>query len=250
MNQVTSSGLPERNRLSIVEPRSLALGPKADQKFLLGTLTFSLLVLKNSYIIKELMQPQPQDKRRTILAQSNRPQRATREVGGPVAQAQATVNRPQVAPQRPMGLQPIEEEGRPMSETHDDTGAGAATEQPKSAVTPPSEEELRKAREIVSRAKATGVKLSSAGGGTARIMLPTGEPRVAYIKRRWEAGVSRNQILKEIQSAGGVHEKCTYQIVFSATKGVPGGPDKGTETGEKQYSLAPKPEGGQQEAAE
>jgi hypothetical protein len=105
----------------------------------------------------------------------------------------------------------------------------------------PTEEQLRAAREVVARAKQAGVKLTASGGGQARIMLPNGESRAAYIKRRWAEKAERATIVKEIQSAGPPHDKCTYQIVFAATKGLPGGPDKDKPTGDdgKTYSLQP-----------
>ncbi len=110
---------------------------------------------------------------------------------------------------------------------------GDATESEQAAATPansapaPTEAEIRAARSVIARAKAAGVKLTSAGaGGTARIMLPNGESRQAYIVRRWKEKASRTQILAEIKSVGPPHDKCTYQIVFSATKGVEGGPPK------------------------
>jgi hypothetical protein len=95
------------------------------------------------------------------------------------------------------------------------------------AGTPPTEDELRRAKAVMAAAKAHGVKLStgSGAGGSPRIMLPTGETRQAYIQRRWKDGASRTLILKEIQSAGPPHDKCTYQIVFTSTKNLDGGPN-------------------------
>jgi hypothetical protein len=124
-------------------------------------------------------------------------------------------------------------------------------EQPsaKPGVVAPTEDELRKAKDVIARAKQTGVKLApGAGGGQARIMLPNGESRSAYIDRRWKEGASRPDIVAEIKSCGGEHEKCSYQVVFSQTKGKPGGPQGSATSSEpKKYTLVGGPE---KEAAE
>jgi hypothetical protein len=48
--------------------------------------------------------------------------------------------------------------------------------------------------------------------------------RIDYIRRRWEAGVGRGTIAKELTQLTG--QKVAYQAVFAATKGIPGGPKK------------------------
>jgi hypothetical protein len=146
--------------------------------------------------------------------------------------------------------------GQPEHQAHTPTspangagaGAGASasagTMPVKANVKPPSEEELRNARDVINRAKQTGVKLQPGGGaGQARIMLPNGEARSDYIKRRWKDGVDMPTILKEIQSAGPDYANTKYQVVFAACKGIEGGPKKAKAgDGEKPtYSLAPKP---------
>lgn len=50
------------------------------------------------------------------------------------------------------------------------------------------------------------------------------EKRIDYIRRRWAEKASRSQITKEVSEFAG--KKVPYQIIFAATKGVPGGPDK------------------------
>lgn len=56
----------------------------------------------------------------------------------------------------------------------------------------------------------------------------TQQKRVDFIRAMWKAGKSRSDITKEvnrlIEKAGG--KKIKYQIIFSATKGIPGGPPK------------------------
>lgn len=59
--------------------------------------------------------------------------------------------------------------------------------------------------------------------------------RKDYILRRWGEGASRGEIAKELTELQG--KNVPYQIVFQATKDVPGGP-------------APKSEGGETTAAE
>jgi hypothetical protein len=60
-----------------------------------------------------------------------------------------------------------------------------------------------------------------------------GQPakRIDFIRRRWAQKFSRGAIAKELTAInsvanGGDGKKVPYQIVFAATKGVPGGPDK------------------------
>lgn len=69
----------------------------------------------------------------------------------------------------------------------------------------------------------------------AKILLANGEPRLDYIRKRWKEGISRGQILKEVNALKTANsEDATYQIIFAATKGQEGGPpgadkDKGEE---------------------
>jgi hypothetical protein len=64
-----------------------------------------------------------------------------------------------------------------------------------------------------------------------RIVLPNGEARADYIRRRWSEKASRSEITKELNTPelnpSGV--KVPYQIVFQATKGKEGGPDPKVE---------------------
>jgi hypothetical protein len=64
----------------------------------------------------------------------------------------------------------------------------------------------------------------------AKVLLSTGEARISYIRKRWKEGVSRGQITKEVNALRipGTKE-VQYQIIFSATKDVPGGPPKAVE---------------------
>ncbi len=54
------------------------------------------------------------------------------------------------------------------------------------------------------------------------IILPNGEKRAEYIRRRYAEGISRGDIMREInamlEEAGRGEEKIPYQIVFAATK--------------------------------
>jgi hypothetical protein len=92
----------------------------------------------------------------------------------------------------------------------------------------PTEEEVRNAYDVIARARVAGVKGVAAAkpaGGTARIMLgDTGMSRVDFIRNKWtDERMARGAILKLVQAFPG-QEKCTYQIIFSATKGLEGGP--------------------------
>lgn len=73
---------------------------------------------------------------------------------------------------------------------------------------------------------------AAAGGGDKRaIVLPNGEKRADYIRRRWGEGASRSEITAELNTPE-LHvgdKKIPYQIVFQATKGVAGGPPPKTE---------------------
>lgn len=48
--------------------------------------------------------------------------------------------------------------------------------------------------------------------------------RTDYIRKRWAEKASRSEITKEVSELAGT--KIIYQIIFAATKGIPGGPDK------------------------
>lgn len=60
------------------------------------------------------------------------------------------------------------------------------------------------------------VELKLADGSTMK--------RKDYILKRWGEKASRSDIAKELTQLEG--REVPYQIVFQATKGVPGGPDK------------------------
>jgi hypothetical protein len=59
-----------------------------------------------------------------------------------------------------------------------------------------------------------------------KMIMVNGVPtkRIDYIRKRWAEKVARGQIAKELSELSG--KKVPYQIVFSATKGLAGGPDK------------------------
>jgi len=68
----------------------------------------------------------------------------------------------------------------------------------------------------------TAPATASSGQGRA-IILPGGERRIDYIKRRYcEDKASRSTIAKELTELQG--KPVPYQIVFQATKGLEGGP--------------------------
>lgn len=56
--------------------------------------------------------------------------------------------------------------------------------------------------------------------------------RIDYIRKRWQEGTARGAIAKELSELAG--KKVPYQIVFAATKGVPGGPAKSAPAEEVQ----------------
>lgn len=74
------------------------------------------------------------------------------------------------------------------------------------------------AQAVETQAVAATEEAPKAAGGAA-IILPNGERRIDYIRRRFTEGAKRGEIAKEL----GVK----YQIVFAATKGL-----KGAEGGE------------------
>lgn len=72
-------------------------------------------------------------------------------------------------------------------------------------------------------AAATEEKEAGAPKQGAAIILPNGERRIDFIRRRYyDDGVKRGEIKNEInkmyEDAGQEDKKITYQIVFSATK--------------------------------
>jgi hypothetical protein len=73
---------------------------------------------------------------------------------------------------------------------------------------------------------------AESGKDGAKILLTNGEARIDYIRKRWKEGVSRGQITKEVNAMKTPGSKdVQYQIIFSATKDIPGGPPKvATET--------------------
>lgn len=69
--------------------------------------------------------------------------------------------------------------------------------------------------------KATDTQNENANESAARkgrkVILPNGEARVDYIKRRYyEDGIKRGDIARELSEMVG--EKVPYQVVFAATK--------------------------------
>jgi hypothetical protein len=60
--------------------------------------------------------------------------------------------------------------------------------------------------------------------------------RAEYIRKRWrDDHVDRGSIKKEINSMG---DNSTYQIIFAATKKIPGGPQKTATAGAEQVTAA------------
>jgi len=77
------------------------------------------------------------------------------------------------------------------------------------------------------------------------IVLPNGERRADYIRRRWKEGASRSEITAELNTkelySGKPGGKIPYQIVFQATKGQPGGPAPKTEEPASEEQPAEEP---------
>jgi len=71
-----------------------------------------------------------------------------------------------------------------------------------------AKKEAQVAETTAETAAVASIEASKAGG--AAIVLPSGERRIDYIRRRWAEGAKRGEIAKEL----GVK----YQIVFAATK--------------------------------
>lgn len=70
---------------------------------------------------------------------------------------------------------------------------------------------------------------AEAKGASRKIMLTVKGVEIArtdYIRKRWAEKASRGQIAKELTKFQG--KNVPYQIVFAATKGIEGGPDKVT----------------------
>jgi hypothetical protein len=96
----------------------------------------------------------------------------------------------------------------------------------------PTEDQVRAARDLLARANAAGVKHAGKGGPAAggqprsMLQLPDGtiKPRIQYIREQWALGVGRGVIQKAIRACPG-QEGCSYQIIFSATRGIEGGPE-------------------------
>lgn len=68
------------------------------------------------------------------------------------------------------------------------------------------------------------VQVRNADGSTSEQQIS----RTDYIRTRWGQKVSRSQIAKELTELEGRAVK--YQVVFAATKDLPGGPDKAAST--------------------
>jgi hypothetical protein len=83
--------------------------------------------------------------------------------------------------------------------------------------------------EVTAEAQRKAAEADASGKDGAKILLQNGMARIDYIRARWKDGVSRGQITKEVNQLrmGGTKE-VQYQIIFSATKDVPGGPPKGS----------------------
>jgi hypothetical protein len=79
-------------------------------------------------------------------------------------------------------------------------------------------------------AAAQAAAVTATEGGSkdgAKILLKNGQSRIDYIRGRWRQGISRGQITKEVNMLKVDGSKdVPYQIIFSATKDVPGGPAK------------------------
>lgn len=80
------------------------------------------------------------------------------------------------------------------------------------------------------------VAAGGAGGSDGRSILlkledGTSVKRTDYIRRRWQEKASRGEITKEVNQLtantfGPDSKAVPYQVIFQATKGLEGGPDK------------------------
>ena len=84
----------------------------------------------------------------------------------------------------------------------------------------------------------------------AKVLLNNGVPRLDYIRKRWTEGASRATIMKEVNSlkTPGSND-IPYQIVFSATKGRPGGPTPTPAQADTAQPASQAGEGQSQQAA-
>lgn len=81
--------------------------------------------------------------------------------------------------------------------------------------------------EVVEATEEVAVDAPKKGGRKIMLTLEDGSTvaRTEYIRARWATKeVSRGEIAKEVSTLQGV--TVAYQIVFAATKGHEGGPDK------------------------
>lgn len=96
---------------------------------------------------------------------------------------------------------------------------------------------MAKNRENESNEVETAAEAAAAttgGGGKSIVLkLPDGSEmkRTDYIRRRWAEKASRSEITKEVNELtaatfGPDAKKVPYQVIFAATKGYEGGPDK------------------------
>ena len=86
--------------------------------------------------------------------------------------------------------------------------------------------------EVETDAVDDGVAAEGKKGGKRIVLNVKGKEiaRTDYIRQRWSEKASRGQIAKELTALQG--KPVAYQIVFAATKGLEGGPDKTAETEE------------------
>lgn len=91
------------------------------------------------------------------------------------------------------------------------------------------------AKEVKTAAQAAAGGTAGGGADGRSIMLKledgTSVRRTDYIRKRWSEKASRPVILKEVNQLtantfGPEAKAVPYQVVFQATKGVEGGPDK------------------------
>lgn len=89
----------------------------------------------------------------------------------------------------------------------------------------------------VDGAEGEGTDTEEAASTGRKIMLTVGGKSVSradYIRKRWKEKASRGQIAKELTKLQG--KPVPYQIVFAATKGLAGGPDKEAPAEETEES--------------
>jgi len=106
---------------------------------------------------------------------------------------------------------------------------------------------------VTEQAATAATEASASGKDGSKVLLKDGTPRIDFIRKRWAEKASRAQITKEINERRiDGSPVVPYQIVFSATKGKPGGPDAPAAAEQAEAAAAGAPTGagaGEGEAA-